>query len=146
MRSVSLRQAVPRRSHYHINHNNLHLLDHFPQFQTNQHQKASDTMRFSAVSLLCLAAVAVDAAAVTKRDCVSYRGNSWGCSAPIGFASNWNYCQAVNPNYPVSRNLFLSKHCFFLFFLLFYQLIIITLQFCTQYTDGGLTSARCCNS
>ncbi|KAI7786807.1 hypothetical protein LA080_002277 [Diaporthe eres] len=57
-------------------------------------------MRFSVISILCLAAVTVDAAAVTKRDCVSYRGNSWGCSAPAGFASNWNYCQAVNPNYP----------------------------------------------
>lgn len=100
-------------------------------------------MRFSAFSILCLTAVAVDAAAVTKRDCVSYRGNSWGCSAPAGFASNWNYCQAVNPNYPVSGGPWPLE---VLFLVLSYQLISIVRQFCTQYTDGGLTSARCCNS
>lgn len=60
-----------------------------------------DTMQFSAVYLLCLTAAAVDAAAVTKRACVNYVGNSWGCDAPAGVAPNWNYCQAANPDYPV---------------------------------------------
>lgn len=111
---VFLRHAVPRKNHSHITHNSLHLLNWFSQFQNFQtNTKISrETMRFSAISFLCLTAAAVDAAAVNKRDCVSYRGNSWGCSAPAGFASNLNYCQAVNPNYPVNESPCLCKHYF----------------------------------
>lgn len=58
-------------------------------------------MRFTAISVLFLAAAAVDAAAVEKRACVEYIGNSWGCDAPVGQPQNWNYCQVRDPNYPV---------------------------------------------
>lgn len=64
-------------------------------------------MQFTIVSLLGLVATAVHAAPATleERACIDYVGNSWGCSAPAGFASNWNYCQAVNPDYPVRKDL-----------------------------------------
>ena len=63
--------------------------------------KNASNMRFPAISALFLAAAAVDAAAVEKRACVEYVGNSWGCQAPAGQPQDWNYCQVANPNYPV---------------------------------------------
>lgn len=100
--------------------------------------QATNKMRFSAISFLFVAAAAVDAAAVEKRACVEYIGNSWGCGAPVGEPQNWNYCQVQDPNYPVfNESLWshlkphlLTKSCG---------------KLCTHFYSGGLTSARCCN-
>lgn len=126
-------------------HSQQPLLLRLPLFEISRTKSKApnDTMRFSAISLLCLAAVAVDAAAVNKRDCVEHRGNSWGCDAPAGQPQNWNYCQVYDPSYPVHRSTCSSK-------VISSSLISLANYFpcqklCTAYNDGGLTSARCCN-
>jgi hypothetical protein len=73
-------------------------------------------MRFTAISVIFLAAAAVDAAAVDKRDCIDIPGNSWGCGSVPSFPPNWNYCQVVNPDYPVR---FIKLNFFFLVFSIF---------------------------
>ncbi|CAN8095574.1 unnamed protein product [Discula destructiva] len=72
-------------------------------------------MLFNTISLLCLAAASVHAAAV-KRDCVDHVGNSWGCDAPAGTGVA-NYCIAADASRPI----------------------------CTYFNSGGLSSAHCCS-
>lgn len=57
-------------------------------------------LSFNALSLLCLAATAVHAGALIKKDCVNHPGNSWGCDAPAGTGAS-NYCVAADASRPV---------------------------------------------
>lgn len=102
-------QSILTTIEFHTTLANLNLFA-FPSSRTHdQNQKTLNTMRFTAISLLYLAAAAVDAAAVTKRDCIEFPGNSWGCDPPAGQPQNWNYCQVVNPNYPVHMSPYSHK-------------------------------------